>query len=112
LSRLPAIKHFQDRKEEAAKAAVSEDRLLEGEDPETTYSDDARHWLDVYAELLSFKKRLISTADQSISQLSDSTARYEAAATDMTVLKAERDRLERRLRFWQRRFRQLAKQTN
>jgi hypothetical protein len=88
---------------------VADDRLLEGEDPDTTYSDDARHWMDVYGELLTFKQRLLATANSSIAELTDSTARYEAAATDMTVLKAERERLERRHRFWQRRYRQLAK---
>ena len=65
--------------------------------------------MDVYGELLDFKQRLLDTADNSISELSDSVARYEATATDMTVLKAERERMQRRLQFWRRRYRHLSK---
>ena len=46
-----------DQAEEAADKAVDPDRLLEGEDPSTTYLDDATHWVTVYSELLGGQAR-------------------------------------------------------
>ena len=39
----------------AALDAVEPERLLDGEDEQTTYADDAIHWTKVYRELLDFK---------------------------------------------------------
>ena len=38
---------------DAALAAVDEDRLLDGEDPDTPHAEDERRWLAVYTELLA-----------------------------------------------------------
>jgi hypothetical protein len=48
---------------EAALDAVEPERLLEGEDENTAYLDDAVHWVKVYVELLEaeaarFERRL------------------------------------------------------
>ncbi len=87
----------------AALAAVDPDRLLEGEDPETPHPEEARHWIEVYTELLTFKERAVATAHESLARMPEADARREAVQTDLTVLEAERDRLRRRLEFWKRR---------
>ena len=87
----------------AAQQAVDPDRLLEGEDPETPYPEDARRWIEVYTELLSFKERALATAHEGLAKMPQADARREAVRTDFSVLEAERDRLRRRLEFWKRR---------
>jgi hypothetical protein len=82
-----------------------QDRLLEGEDPDTTYLDDAKHWLHVYGELLGFKESVVGEAKSSAVDLPDD-AQPEADA-DLTILEAERQRLRRRYGFWQARVAQL-----
>ncbi|HEX6547543.1 MAG TPA: hypothetical protein VF134_02230 [Candidatus Dormibacteraeota bacterium] len=88
--------------------SVDPDRLLSGEDPNTIYVEDAAHWVTVYSELVLFKERLLDTAQTGLADLSESVARAEAAATDLVVLSAERDRLRSRLDFWKGRQRELS----
>jgi hypothetical protein len=80
-------------------------RLLEGEDPDSTHLDDAKHWVAVYGELLGFKESVVEQAASSAEHLPED-AQPEAGA-DLTILEAERQRLERRYRFWQGRLAQL-----
>jgi hypothetical protein len=80
-------------------------RLLEGEDSDSTHLDDAKHWVAVYGELLGFKETVVETAASSAVHLPED-AQPEAGA-DLTILEAERQRLERRYRFWQARLAQL-----
>ncbi len=82
-------------------------RLLEGEDPSTPHPEEARHWVDVYSELLTFKEKTISSAQRNADQMSMSEAREEVEETDLTALEAELDRLRKRLNFWERRCREL-----
>jgi hypothetical protein len=89
----------------AVHAAVDEDRLLEGEDPKTIELEDAVHWRDVYGELLGFKRKLLSTVDRSSARLAAES--LQEVTIDVAILEAERDRLERRLRFWSERCRRL-----
>ena len=86
---------------------VDPDRLLDGEDPQTPYVDDAQHWIEVYRELLDFKDRVLETADQELAQMGPQ-ARFEVRDTDLVVLKAEKDRLRRRFDFWRDRHQELA----
>jgi hypothetical protein len=77
-------------------------RLLPGEDPDTTFEDDARHFVSVYAELLHFQEVAVSQAEES----------QEAADGEhLAHLRVERDRLQRRLEFWQRRHHELSTTT-
>jgi len=87
----------------AAQAAVDPDRLLEGEDPDTPHPEEARHWIEAYTELLTFKERAVATAHQSLAEMPEVGILLEATRTDFVVLEAERDRLRRRLEFWKRR---------
>jgi hypothetical protein len=101
----PAPTHAEAQN--AALDAVEPERLLEGEDEETTYRDDAIHWTKVYTELLEFKRSLLSVAEQRVSSMSDD-AGAEVMDTDLKVLTAEAARFERRLAFWQARTDELA----
>jgi hypothetical protein len=95
------------RKEKAAHDQVDDGRLLPGEHPTASHPDDALHWAQVYRELVEFKN---STIDRSVVDavgLGD-VARQEIEATDLVVLRAERDRFQRRAEFWRDRYRTLA----
>ncbi len=91
----------------AALDAVEPERLLDGEDEQTTYADDAIHWTKVYRELLEFKHSLLSLAERHVDAMGDD-AGTEVKDTDLKVLKAEAARFERRLAFWQVRTRELS----
>ncbi|HEY6471211.1 MAG TPA: hypothetical protein VI434_15770 [Candidatus Dormibacteraeota bacterium] len=89
----------EDEATDAALDAVEPDRLLPGEDERTPHMDDALHWMKVYSELLDFKRRLLVVTDERLVAMGDA-ARAEVEDTDLKVLKAEADRLERRFDFW------------
>jgi hypothetical protein len=95
------------RKRRAVANAMAEERLLEGEDPDSPYLEDAQHWAAVYGELLSFKEDLLSTARQRLARMSEGSAKKEVTGTDLQLLEAERDRLRRRLSFWEERTRKI-----
>ena len=81
------------------------DRLLAGEDPKSDLPEDADHWIEVYAELLSFKHELIRVAENHGRRV-----RNEGQAevdNDLEVMRMERERLLRRLEFWAARRRDL-----
>jgi hypothetical protein len=92
------------RRKAALDKVVSNDRLLEGEDPDSPYAEDAQHWAGVYGELLSFKEDLLATARQRLAQMSVAQAKKEVTGTDIQILETERDRLRRRLKFWEARI--------
>lgn len=81
------------------------ERLLEREDPTTTDPLDAHHWIAIYGELLTFKRRLIDRARDALADLSP-TAR-PAGEVDLQFLEAQRARFEARRAFWLQRQRDL-----
>jgi hypothetical protein len=89
------------RDERAGQEAADPERLLPGEDPASPYADDAQKWVEVYDELLRFKRRLLSVAEETLEDLHDKPARREVIETDRIVLHAEVDRFQKRLSFWQ-----------
>jgi hypothetical protein len=95
------------RKEKAAQAQVDSTRLLPGEDPKAAHPDDAFHWAQVYRELTEFKNRVMDRVAIDAVGLGD-MARQEVESTDLVVLRAERDRFQRRAEFWRDRYRALA----
>jgi hypothetical protein len=107
LAKLERIENDEKRPEESAKDAVDPDRLLEGEDPSTPHPQDARHWVEVYSQLLTFKERTLGSTQRNLNEMPAPEAREEAAETDVTVLEAERKRLRQRLDFWEKRHREL-----
>jgi hypothetical protein len=67
--------------------------------------EDAEHWLQVYRELLAFKRTLLRTAE--IHKDGAPDAVVAEVSGDQTLLRAELDRLERRHSFWERRAQEL-----
>jgi len=94
-------------KQKAARDQVDESRLLPGEDPKASHPEDAFHWAQVYRELTEFKNRAMDRIAIDAVGLGD-VARQEIEATDLVVLRAERDRFQRRAEFWRHRYRELA----
>jgi len=89
--------------DEAAERAVDEAALLDGEDPRSTHPEDVTHWINAYTELIAFKEGLLNKSRSEISEMENPNARKEADAVDVTILVAELDRYQKRLRFWTRR---------
>lgn len=100
----------EEKAQEAADESVNEDRLLEGEDPQTKYHEDAVHWVQVYTELLSVKRDLLGKTEEALPNL-EPEARREIASTDLVVLDSEMKRFSRRLTFWRERCDQLSDST-
>jgi hypothetical protein len=92
--------------EEMVRLGGDPHRLLDGEDPQSEYRDDARHWIAVYQELLAFKHDILGTIRRRVPELSAS-ARTEVFDTDLPVMEAEAQRFVHRIEFWQSRLDQL-----
>ncbi|GAC1574775.1 MAG: hypothetical protein NVS3B18_08380 [Candidatus Dormibacteria bacterium] len=88
--------------EAAADKTVDDERLLEGENPDTQYLEDATHWVTVYSELLDVKRELVGVSEDRLPEL-QKEARQEVASTDLVVLDAEMKRFSRRLAYWRER---------
>ena len=99
------------RAADAVRKAVDPDRLLEGENPDTDLAEDARHWMEVYSELVQFKEKVVATAHSSLDGVKPEVVK-EAQGTDLALLAEERSRLRRRLSYWENRFTELQAQQN
>ena len=91
----------------AAQKAGDEDRLMRGENPDTTFLEDVEHWVGVYSELLAFKQDLLDFTKGRIATMQPS-ASNELATTDLVIMEAEYGRLRSRHDFWENRRRELA----
>ncbi len=91
--------------QDAVERMADRERLLEGEDPDTTDPEEAQRWLTAYSELLGFKHDVVGQAEASAKGLPD-RAKPEAEA-DLTLLRSERERLHRRYEYWQKRAAEL-----
>jgi hypothetical protein len=67
--------------------------------------EDAQHWLQVYAELLRFKRTLIRTTEIHKERAPQEVV--EEVSNDQVILRSELDRLVRRHRFWEERVQRL-----
>src|SRR5438105_15937958 len=92
--------------EEAARKAADPDRLMKGEDPDTTFLEDALHWRSVYEELVGFKRDMIGLKEATTEVVPEPAAE-EIERTDGVVLDRELHRLQDRLDFWDGKVREL-----
>ena len=74
------------------------DRLLAGEDPETILVGDADYWLEIYREMVGFKKQLLATVKIDLQNVSP-VARIDLGE-DVDLIEAQLARYERRMVFW------------
>lgn len=87
--------------------AVDRDALLEGEDPTSTLTDDAEHWISVYRELISYKESLLDTSAERMDEFRHVESMGEVSEVDGVILASELERFRRRLAFWQKRLDEL-----
>ena len=78
---------------------MPKDRLLEGEDPQTVYPHDARHWIAVYQEMIEFKTELLARVEEQLRRL-PKAARADVEDNDVGLIQNQLDRYQRRLEFW------------
>lgn len=78
---------------------VQSDRLLEGENPTTMFKRDARHWIAVYRQMISFKDGLLSRIQAHVKALPP-PGRQDVMEHDVGVLVKQLSRYQRRLEFW------------
>ena len=69
MSSLPPDEPTDIEAAEAALEAVAPDRLLVGEDENTTRAEDAVHWVKVYTELLEFKRSILAKTEESVATM-------------------------------------------
>jgi hypothetical protein len=91
---------------EVRRLSIDPDRLLPGEQTDTTLSADADHWVGVYTALLGTKRQLIANLRELMEpQSADVKAELERA--DVRMLQMQIERFEKRLAFWQNKGREL-----
>jgi DNA-binding response OmpR family regulator len=75
------------------------DRLLEGENPATMFKQDARHWIAVYRQMISFKDELLGRIRSQLRTL-PLAGRQDVMENDVGVLEVQLSRYQRRIEFW------------
>lgn len=75
------------------------DRLLEGEDPKTIYPRDARHWIQIYQEMIEFKGQLLIRVHALMANI-PAAARADVLENDVGLIEDQLQRYRRRLEFW------------
>lgn len=83
---------------EFLKQIVDFDRLLQGENRQSTHPDDIEHWYAVYSDLVAFKEHLLGQTKSHIHQVPET--KPELGAHDVPFLEAELGRLRSGLAFW------------
>lgn len=76
-------------------------RALEGEDLETTRWEDARHWISIYADLLEFKRGILSRVRRDVANLQ--IPAQKAAVIDLEIIESQMQGYQVRLDLWYRR---------
>jgi DNA-binding CsgD family transcriptional regulator len=80
-------------------SVAQRDRLLEGEDPATIYKQDARHWIAVYRQMISFKDDLLKRMRAQADTL-PAAGRQDVMENDVAVIETQLTRYQRRIEFW------------
>jgi hypothetical protein len=75
-----------------------QDRLMPGENPKSIRPRDAAHWMEIYAEMIEFKRQVLGRVTVGLDGVSQE-ARSELSE-DVDLIEAQMRRYERRLRFW------------
>jgi DNA-binding response OmpR family regulator len=87
-----------------AQPATVEDRLLQGENPETEHAADARRWIAIYSHLLAFNEELLGRLHRIVGD----DAPERGLDVDDRIAEWELSRLRERLAFWRQRHLELA----
>jgi hypothetical protein len=95
LVRLPR----KNRRRPVNARSAETDRLLEGEDPDTVFATDVRHWIAVYREMIGFNEDLLGRLEDQLQRM-PRAARDGAVGTDVSVIAGQLERYRRRLGYW------------
>lgn len=82
-----------------ASRALAADRLLEGEDPDTRFAQDARHWIAIYQELIAFRTAVLARVQAQVRGL-PAAERAGAIREDVLIIEQQLARYRRRIEFW------------
>jgi hypothetical protein len=85
--------------DEAAQEGVDPDRRLPGEPEDSSDLEEAVKWAEVYEDLLAFKRHMLDTLRADL-RYRRPEARREIEETDLVIMEAEAERLERRRDLW------------
>ncbi|MDQ6918498.1 MAG: winged helix-turn-helix domain-containing protein [Candidatus Dormibacteraeota bacterium] len=80
------------------------EQLLQGENPETQHAADARRWIAIYSQLVTFNEELLARLHREVG----GDAGQRGLDVDDRIAEWELTRLRDRLTFWQHRHRELA----
>jgi hypothetical protein len=86
---------------------ITELYLIQGELPDTIDLDDARQWVTIYRELVTFADRTLNRLRREAGGTLD-TNQLEASDADERGMEGHLRRLQSRLEFWERRLWDLA----
>jgi DNA-binding response OmpR family regulator len=78
---------------------------LEGEDIDSPYWEDARHWMSIYGDLIDFKLGILRRLRTDLAKLDPVAQR--AAAPDVTMIESQMVGYQERLELWARRLKDL-----
>ena len=78
---------------------VDFDRLMEGENRDSSDPDDIEHWCAVHAEMIRFKEGLLGQTRQEVKKVPEMSK--ELDGNDIPFLEAELRRLRSGLAFWE-----------
>jgi hypothetical protein len=102
------LKQFHNpRHEQLAEKALNGQRLMDGENPDSTEIEDAIHWSNVYGELITFKERLLAQMRSGLPSLPGEAA-AEVRGVDMAITRQQMERYKSRRAFWEQRTKDLA----
>jgi len=97
---------MQETLEEPIQPALHPVRLLDGEDPQTPFAQDARQWVTVYEQLFHFRSELLTGTRARIGTMLP--AAQKELKDELAIMLRESERLYERLRFWQLRAERLS----
>lgn len=83
------------------------DRTLPGESEETTYPEDAAHWIAVYTELLDTTHQLIANIRE-LMERQPQDVQDKLERTDLRLLELQAQRFERRIAVWRAKLHRVA----
>jgi DNA-binding response OmpR family regulator len=75
------------------------DRLLEGENPSTMFKQDARHWIAIYRQMISFNHQVLARIRAQVRTL-PAAGRRDVIENDLSVIEVQLMRYRRRIEFW------------
>src|SRR5579859_7737870 len=87
-----------DHRVPSRRKAARKSRALEGEDLKTNRWEDARHWMSIYADLLDFKRGILTRMARDLTSLHP--VAQDAASVDVRIIETQMSGYQERLDLW------------